>query len=183
MRCRGGGLRAAKPLNITVHVPSKSDKIPSRCSLTEISDMVCECRSSEAARKESSPQTKLQEGGKKTKLVRVCAAGRWRAAGVSCAPVRAGNRLLCWSGPPPLPATQTRGGRGVRVGGGEGGESEGERGSGWAGPQNTWENGLQSHFSSLLSFIGPPSTSFSRSVTLLFWDVCLFCATILERWH
>lgn len=95
--------------------------------------MVCECRSSEAARKESSPQTKLQEGGKKTKLVRVCAAGRWRAAGVSCAPVRAGNRLLCWSGPPPLPATQTRGGRGVRVGGGEGGRERGREGVGVGG--------------------------------------------------
>lgn len=127
-----------KPLNITVHIPSKSDKIPSRCSLTEISDIVSECRSSERARKETSPQTKLQE----KKLLQVCAAGRGRAAGVSCAPVRAGNGLLCCSGPhlclQPRP---------------EGDVESGGRDGRWAGPRNTWENAPQSHFSSLRYFL------------------------------
>lgn len=124
-----------KPLNITVHIPSKSDKIPSRCSLTEISDIVSECRSSE---REPGRRPLRKRSCRRKKLLRVCAAGRGRAAGVSCAPGRAGNGLLCCTGPhlclQPRP---------------EGDVESGGRDGRWAGPRNTWENAPQSHFSSL----------------------------------
>lgn len=46
---------AVNLLNIAVYIPSKSDKIPSRCSLTEISDIVYACISSRTAEKKNSP--------------------------------------------------------------------------------------------------------------------------------
>lgn len=52
LAAKGG---AVNLLNIAVDIPSKSDKIPSRCSLTEIADIVDECISSETAEKQNSP--------------------------------------------------------------------------------------------------------------------------------
>lgn len=126
-----------KPLNIPVHIPSKSDIIPSRCSLTEISDIVSECRSSETVRKETSPQMKLQEK-KRPKLLQVCAVGWCRATGVRAAS-SSGLGIGVWAGPAPTSASNPNP-RGTWSPGGREGR--------WAGPRNTWEIAPQSHFSS-----------------------------------
>lgn len=163
MRGRGG---AVKPVNITVHIPSKSDKIPSRCSLTEIPDILSECRSSERARKETAPQMKLQQGKKTNKQKTTTSAGlrcwtgesRWSERRAS----PGWEKAFVLARPPPLPCNPDPWGTSGGTDDGRGHETPGK------GPPVTF-------LLSSLFFIRPPSTSFSPTVTRM-----LFCGVFVS---
>lgn len=100
---------AVKSFNITVYIPSKSERIPSRWSFTESSDILSECRGLRdfAFSQIMTTVAILQESN-------WCRIALW--LWWSAVPVRAecGAWMSLWPSPPPrISAARTRGGQGA----------------------------------------------------------------------